>query len=268
MTCDDNDNLPSEDTQEKQNLKRKLDLQTFDVDQDNLNYNGNKVIKTKSSEECINILMPDSTKTANQASLVQEHQENTKIVEGKKSKVVSNYSRKKMKRLEIETEFKILQSLIPKIANKQPINELEIIDACVNYIEALQEQLNIRNPQDHTCNTAHNDDTTMSTTTIRSIMSAITDEKTEDCFYQIQDDDVDDYFNSESSGEDCNDDESEEDKNNNKETADKETSLTDNISTNTTEHVVDRNMQIKSHAAEDNKSKVVDTIDSLRSSTV
>ena len=27
--------------------------------------------------------------------------------------------------------------------------QLEIIDACVNYIEALQEQLNIRNPEEH-----------------------------------------------------------------------------------------------------------------------
>merc|ERR1712226_1226416 len=45
---------------------------------------------------------------------------------------------------QIESEFQILKSLIPNIANKQQINELEIIDACVNYIEALQDQLNIR----------------------------------------------------------------------------------------------------------------------------
>jgi len=268
MTCDDNDNLPSEETQEKtRDLKRKLDVQTFDINPNNLNYNENKVIKTKASEECIKILTPD-TKTTNQASLVHhEHQENTKTVEAKKSKVMSNYSRKKTKRLEIETEFKILQSLIPKIANKQQINELEIIDACVNYIEALQEQLNIRNPQDTNCTT---DDTTMSTTSIRSIMSAITDEKAEggSCFYQIQDDDVDDYLNSESSEEDCSDDEFKEDKNNNKATEDKETNLTDTSRTNNTEHVVDSNMQVKIHASEDNKSMVVDTNEDLSSNVI
>ena len=31
---------------------------------------------------------------------------------------------KKKKRLEIETEFKILKSLIPKVANKQTFNEV------------------------------------------------------------------------------------------------------------------------------------------------
>jgi len=51
---------------------------------------------------------------------------------------------KRARKMEIETEFRILKSLIPNIANKQQINELEIIDACVNYIEALQDQLNIR----------------------------------------------------------------------------------------------------------------------------
>ena len=34
------------------------------------------------------------------------------------------YSTKKKKQLEIETEFKILKSLIPNIANKQQINEV------------------------------------------------------------------------------------------------------------------------------------------------
>ena len=52
--------------------------------------------------------------------------------------------------------------------------QLEIIDACVNYIEALQEQLNIRNPDDHasTNDNTMNDENTMSTS-IRSLMSAI-----------------------------------------------------------------------------------------------
>eukprot|EP00093_Oithona_nana_P014395 14395.XXX_283393_283799_1 [CDS] Oithona nana genome sequencing. len=41
----------------------------------------------------------------------------------------------------ILTEFQILQSLIPQIAGRMDITELEIIDACVDYIESLQNQL-------------------------------------------------------------------------------------------------------------------------------
>jgi len=58
---------------------------------------------------------------------------------------------KRARKMEIETEFRILKSLIPNIANKQQINELEIIDACVNYIEALQDQLNIRSSSSTHC---------------------------------------------------------------------------------------------------------------------
>ena len=68
---------------------------------------------------------------------------------------------------QIESEFQILKSLIPDIANRQQINEvslhkcnwwasnwfcvlqLEIIDACVTYIEALQTQLNVVPDEDH-----------------------------------------------------------------------------------------------------------------------
>ena len=99
-------------------------------------------------------------------------------------------------------------------------------------------------------------------------MSAITDEKAEGGFYQIQDDDVDDYLNSESSDEDCSDDEIKEDKNNNKSTEDKETTPTDTSSKNNTEHGVDRTIQVKSHASEDNMGRVVDTIEELRSSII
>merc|ERR1712018_1061881 len=49
---------------------------------------------------------------------------------------------------QIESEFQILKSLIPEIANRQQINELEIIDACVSYIEALQTQLNVVHHKD------------------------------------------------------------------------------------------------------------------------
>merc|ERR1712045_504911 len=117
------------------------------------------------------------------------------------------------------TEFKILQSLIPKIADKQAINELEIIDACVNYIEALQEQLNIRNPDDHTSTTDdnENDENAMSTS-IRSLMSAIAEDQVEDRLSSVQDDEMDDYLNSASSEEDFTEDDAEEDSNNNNET--------------------------------------------------
>merc|ERR1712043_7447 len=49
----------------------------------------------------------------------------------------------------VETEFKILQSLIPGISDQNEVSELEIIDACVQYIETLQNQLEdhlVQNP--------------------------------------------------------------------------------------------------------------------------
>jgi hypothetical protein len=49
---------------------------------------------------------------------------------------------------QLESEFQILKSLIPDIANRQQINELEIIDACVDYIETLQTQLNVVSKDD------------------------------------------------------------------------------------------------------------------------
>merc|ERR1712062_221440 len=45
--------------------------------------------------------------------------------------------------MNIQTEFQILQSLIPGIANQDDISELEILDACVEYIESLQDQLDL-----------------------------------------------------------------------------------------------------------------------------
>ena len=99
-----------------------------------------------------------------------------------------------------------------------PSFQLEIIDACVNYIEALQEQLNIRNPDDDTTTTddTENDENTMSTS-IRSLMSAIADDQIEDRLHSVQDDEMDDYLNSASSESDYTDDEAEEDSNNNNE---------------------------------------------------
>ena len=96
--------------------------------------------------------------------------------------------------------------------------QLEIIDACVNYIEALQEQLNIRNPEEHNNSTddTENDENTMSTS-IRSLMSAIAEDQVEDRLHSVQDDEMDDYLNSASSEEDYTEDEVEEDSNNNNE---------------------------------------------------
>ena len=97
-----------------------------------------------------------------------------------------------------------------------PSFQLEIIDACVNYIEALQEQLNIRNPDDHTstADDTENEENTMSTS-IRSLMSAIAEDQIEDRLHSVQDDEMDDYLNSASSESDYTDDEAEEDSNNN-----------------------------------------------------
>jgi len=60
----------------------------------------------------------------------------------------------------IESEFKTLKSLIPRIAGKAEIGELEIIDACVSYIESLQDQLRAHDPKilDGVCETADDDD--------------------------------------------------------------------------------------------------------------
>merc|ERR1712018_891957 len=64
--------------------------------------------------------------------------------ENKKAKIEVTLASSESGQLsQIESEFQILKSLIPDIANRQQINELEIIDACVTYIEALQTQLNV-----------------------------------------------------------------------------------------------------------------------------
>lgn len=56
----------------------------------------------------------------------------------------NNNNRCTDERLQIETEFKILQSLIPGVSKQDHVSELEIIDACVAYIERLQHQLYLR----------------------------------------------------------------------------------------------------------------------------
>merc|ERR1712141_720157 len=159
-----------------------------------------KCIKTSTNE--------DSKTTTPDSCLVVFNQDNTTKAYNKTFKKATKHSRRRKKKLEIETEFKTLQSLIPKIANKPSINELEIIDACVNYIEALQEQLNIRNPEENnpTTDDNENDENAMSTS-IRSLMSAIAEDQVEDRLSSVQDDEMDDYLNSASSEEDYTEDE-------------------------------------------------------------
>jgi len=199
MTCDDKSNPSSEGFPPKRDLKRQLDSNEDEL-----------------SEKRLKTIMTDPSNVKDTLDLVHENNENDTKVTNKTRNVVPKHSKRRKKKLEIETEFKILQSLIPKIADKQSINELEIIDACVNYIEALQEQLNIRNPDDHTstADDPENDENTMSTS-IRSLMSAIAEDQIEDRLHSVQDDEMDDYLNSASSESDYTDDEAEEDSNNN-----------------------------------------------------
>jgi len=201
MTCDDQNNPSSKGFPPSNDLKRPLDS-----NEDQL------------SEKRMKTLITDSKSTKNTQDLVHFNNENDAKIMRKSRKLVPKHARRRKRRLEIETEFKILQSLIPKVANKQPINELEIIDACVNYIEALQEQLNIRNPEEHNNSTedTENDENTMSTS-IRSLMNAIAEDQVEDRLHSVQDDEMDDYLNSASSEEDYTEDEVEEDSNNNNE---------------------------------------------------
>ena len=102
------------------------------------------------------------------------------------------------------------------------IFQLEIIDACVNYIEALQEQLNIRSPDDSNLDNAQNKKPM--STSIQSIMSAIASEQAENktCLYSIKNTETDEYGASESSDDDFSDEEVDDDKNNNNESPRKE----------------------------------------------
>merc|ERR1719433_1515747 len=70
-------------------------------------------------------------------------------LEAKRAKIEVTLASSEASQLgQIESEFQILKSLIPDIANRQQINELEIIDACVNYIATLQTQLNVVSTED------------------------------------------------------------------------------------------------------------------------
>ena len=133
--------------------------------------------------------------------------------------------------------------------------QLEIIDACVNYIEALQEQLNIRNPEE----TNQNDDSM--STSIKSIMNVINDDSVEDVrpFHSVQDDEMDEYLNSENSDDDYTEDEIDEDNNNNNETTAKEQNITENNGSNSITRVEDRSNEEDNPANNDHKCPVGET---------
>ena len=74
----------------------------------------------------------------------------------------------------ISAEFQILQSLIPDIANKSDITELEIIDACVDYIESLQDQLDLhwQKRDSSSSSSAHQDPKSLFMQRIRPVSTA------------------------------------------------------------------------------------------------
>ena len=114
MTCDDGDINPDENREIKA-FKRKLSKESFER-------------ITNMNTEGTDDGFPDCNKQTNHISLVHGKQSNrlNSNDEKPKTKEQSHSAAKKRKRLEIESEFKILQSLIPNIANKQPINEVRI----------------------------------------------------------------------------------------------------------------------------------------------
>ena len=118
MTCDNKDSLTSD---ERRDLKRKLDVKDSHGDTVqilNIPDVPEKCIKTSTNE--------DSKTTTTDSCLVAFNQENTTNAYNKAFKKATKHSRRRKKKLEIETEFKTLQSLIPKIANKPSINEVGV----------------------------------------------------------------------------------------------------------------------------------------------
>ena len=120
MTCDNKDSITSE---AKRDLKRKLDVQDSHGNIDtvqilNIPDVPEKCIKTSTNK--------DSKTTTTDSCLVAVNQENTSDAYNKTFKKATKHSRRRKKKLEIETEFKTLQSLIPKIANKPSINEVGV----------------------------------------------------------------------------------------------------------------------------------------------
>jgi len=239
MTCDDFP-INCKENRAKRDLKRKLDTESVEASRAKMSSNNNDVITNKVPKQDIEGTKRD-THANNQSPLVHPYDQNSSVIEDDR-KSLPVYSTKKKKQLEIETELRILKSLIPNIANKQQINELEIIDACVNYIEALQEQLNIQNTQDPQCNLVNNKGRM---STITSLVNAITDQSLENDGRNVHVDEGDeDYLTSESSDDDQNEDELGQDNNNNKETVDAKKIDESTVTTVDIESIVTSNVKM------------------------
>ena len=122
MTCDDID-FSDKANLEERDLKRKLDKESFKISGVKMSCNGNDAPRNKVPKQDIGEIKNDIIVNS-QSLLVHECDKNSRILVEDNIKCLPIYSTKKKTQLEIETEFKILQSLIPNIANKQQINEV------------------------------------------------------------------------------------------------------------------------------------------------
>merc|ERR1712194_896311 len=84
----------------------------------------------------------DATKNSSNATRKRKFQEQSEN-QADISTTNSTSTNNSRQQLQIQTEFQILQSLIPGLANQADISELEILDRCVEYIESLQDQLDL-----------------------------------------------------------------------------------------------------------------------------
>ena len=121
MTCDDVP-INCKESRAKRDLKRKVDMEKVEASRAKLSTSNNDVITNKVPKQNIEETKKD-TPVNNQSLLVHQYDQNSSVMEDDRKKLPV-YSTKKKKQLEIETEFRILKSLIPNIANKQQINEV------------------------------------------------------------------------------------------------------------------------------------------------
>ena len=121
MTCDDVA-INCKENRVKRDLKRKLDMETVEASGAKMSTSNNDVITNKVPKQNIEETKKD-TQANNRSLLVHQCDQSSSVMEDDR-KSLPVYSTKKKKQLEIETEFRILKSLIPNIANKQQINEV------------------------------------------------------------------------------------------------------------------------------------------------
>ena len=121
MTCDDVP-INCKESRAKRDLKRKVDMEKVEASRAKISTSNSDVITNKVPKQNIEETKKD-TPVNNQSLLVHQYDQNSSVMEDDRKKLPV-YSTKKKKQLEIETEFRILKSLIPNIANKQQINEV------------------------------------------------------------------------------------------------------------------------------------------------